>query len=219
MTKTSLSTTTLTVIAAFPRDTALAISSPPTCLVAPPATFDHSPPTLIAPSTPTTPSLRTTATTTTTAAAISMPPASSTPTPSTPTPPPTAAAAAFTAIPSAPTLTPSTAAVPTSRHLLLSAPPHVTTSTSTPACPLSKSNRPQSSRRTQSPPPSTRKSCKLFAHQSKGGMTPLHRVSLQGHVHVAQLLIEHGADATTQSKDGTTPLHGVSESGHVDVAR
>ena len=55
--------------------------------------------------------------------------------------------------------------------------------------------------------------------QSKDGMTPLHWVSLQGHVHVAQLLIEHSADATTQSKDGTTPLHGVSEWGHVDVAR
>ena len=50
-------------------------------------------------------------------------------------------------------------------------------------------------------------------------MTPLHQVSLQGHVHVAQLLIEHGADVTTQSKDGMTPLHGVSEWGHVDVAR
>src|SRR5260221_10144760 len=148
-----------------------------------------------------------------------MPPASSPPTPPAPTPPPTAAAAAFTAIPSAPTLTPSTAAVPTSRHPLPSAPPPATTSTSMPACCLSKSNRPQSFRRTQRPPPSTRKSCKLFAHQSKDGMTLLHRVSLQGDVHVAQLLIEQGAGATTQSKDRTTPLHGVSEWGHADMAR
>ena len=40
-----------------------------------------------------------------------------------------------------------------------------------------------------------------------------------GHVDLARLLIEYGADAAAQSKDGTTPLHLASEGGHVDLDR
>ena len=52
-----------------------------------------------------------------------------------------------------------------------------------------------------------------------GGETPLHLTSQVGHVDVARLLIEHGADAAAQDNDGMTPLHWASEGGHVDVAR
>jgi len=49
--------------------------------------------------------------------------------------------------------------------------------------------------------------------------TPLHLASQEGHVEVAQSLVEHGADAAAQSEDGRTPLHFASEWGHLDVAR
>jgi len=55
----------------------------------------------------------------------------------------------------------------------------------------------------------------------EGEETPLDLVLREGHVDVARLLIEHGADAAAQSKSkyGTTPLHWASRDGHVDVAR
>jgi len=40
-----------------------------------------------------------------------------------------------------------------------------------------------------------------------------------GHVDVAQMLVERGADVSAQAEDGTTPLHLASSKGHVDVAR
>ena len=49
--------------------------------------------------------------------------------------------------------------------------------------------------------------------------TPLHLTSRVGHIDVAQLLIEHGADVAAQNKDGWTPLHQSSEGDHVDMAR
>ena len=49
--------------------------------------------------------------------------------------------------------------------------------------------------------------------------TPLHLTSRQGHVDVARMLVERGADASVQDEDGRTPLHHASSRGHVDVAR
>jgi len=49
--------------------------------------------------------------------------------------------------------------------------------------------------------------------------TPLHLISQVGHIDVARLLIDHGADVAAQSKDGTTPLHRASKGGHVDLAQ
>src|SRR5579863_6000328 len=51
-----------------------------------------------------------------------------------------------------------------------------------------------------------------------GEETPLHLTSPVGHINLARLLIEHGADGAAQSKDGTTPLHRASFGGHVDLA-
>ena len=51
------------------------------------------------------------------------------------------------------------------------------------------------------------------------GETPLHLNSQVGHVDIAWLLIEHGADAAAQDKRRSTPLHQASKRGHVDLAR
>ena len=58
--------------------------------------------------------------------------------------------------------------------------------------------------------------------QSRGvhdGSTPLHLASSVGHVEVARVLVEHGADVTDRDEHGWTPLHEASEAGMVEVAR
>ena len=52
-----------------------------------------------------------------------------------------------------------------------------------------------------------------------GEETPLHLTSRAGHIDVARLLIEHGADVASQSEHGTTPLHLASYGGHVGLSR
>ena len=49
--------------------------------------------------------------------------------------------------------------------------------------------------------------------------TPLHLASGKGHVDVARLLVEHGAEVTVQDNDGSTPLHFAVWAGNLDVAR
>jgi len=46
-----------------------------------------------------------------------------------------------------------------------------------------------------------------------------HLASRSGHVEVAQVLVQHGADPTAQDKDGQTPLHWASQSGHVEIVQ
>jgi len=46
-----------------------------------------------------------------------------------------------------------------------------------------------------------------------------HLAPRSGHVEVAQLLLEHGADPTAQDKNGKTPLHSASLNGHVEIVR
>ena len=48
---------------------------------------------------------------------------------------------------------------------------------------------------------------------------PLHLASRKGHVDVARMLVEHGADVSAQDKYGWTPLHWASTKGQGDVAR
>src|SRR6266850_376569 len=50
-------------------------------------------------------------------------------------------------------------------------------------------------------------------------LTPLHLALQQGHLEVAQILVEHDADAAAQTKDGRSPVHLVSHEGHVELAR
>jgi ankyrin repeat protein len=50
-------------------------------------------------------------------------------------------------------------------------------------------------------------------------MGPIRRGVIRGHVELARILLEYGADATAQAKDGSTPLHLASTEGHGEVAR
>jgi ankyrin repeat protein len=59
----------------------------------------------------------------------------------------------------------------------------------------------------------------MNSRRFNNGSTPLHLVSREGHVEVAQFLVEHGADATAQDEDGWTPLHWASERGHIKLAQ
>src|SRR6267142_601009 len=59
----------------------------------------------------------------------------------------------------------------------------------------------------------------LNSRRFNDGSTPLHLVLREGHVEVAQFLVEHGADATAQDKDGWTPLHRASSEGHIELAK
>ena len=49
--------------------------------------------------------------------------------------------------------------------------------------------------------------------------TPLDLTSMQGHVEIARVLLEAGADVGTQDMYGRSPLHRASSFGHVKVAR
>jgi len=51
------------------------------------------------------------------------------------------------------------------------------------------------------------------------GSSPLYLAARGGHVDLARMLIEHGADVSAQTKDEWTALHEASENGHVNVAR
>jgi ankyrin repeat protein len=50
-------------------------------------------------------------------------------------------------------------------------------------------------------------------------MTPLHWASRYGHMNLARILVEHGADSTIQNRHGSTPLYQASQHGHGDLAR
>jgi len=52
-----------------------------------------------------------------------------------------------------------------------------------------------------------------------GASTPLHLTSSRGHVDVARMLVERGADVSVQAEYGRTALHLALFGGHVDVAR
>ena len=49
--------------------------------------------------------------------------------------------------------------------------------------------------------------------------TPLHLASRMGHLEVARLLVEHGADVTVENQYGRTPLHWAVQDGGSDVVR
>jgi hypothetical protein len=47
----------------------------------------------------------------------------------------------------------------------------------------------------------------------------LHLASQNGHVEVAQFLVEHGADPSVQDKDGCPPLRSESPGGHIETVQ
>jgi len=53
----------------------------------------------------------------------------------------------------------------------------------------------------------------------QSGRTPLHLAASRGHLDVARLLVESGADVDARSEFGYTPLHVAAMEGYLDVAR
>jgi ankyrin repeat protein len=49
------------------------------------------------------------------------------------------------------------------------------------------------------------------------GMSPLHDAAVDGHVEIARLLLQNGAEVNARSKYGFTPLHWAAIFGHVDI--
>ena len=49
--------------------------------------------------------------------------------------------------------------------------------------------------------------------------SPLHLASREGHIDLAWMLVERGADVSAQTIDGSTALHLASENGHADLAQ
>ncbi len=52
-----------------------------------------------------------------------------------------------------------------------------------------------------------------------GGVTPLHRAALHGHLEIAKALIEAGADVNAADRRGHTQLHTAVKAGHKDIAQ
>src|SRR6267142_3631226 len=50
-------------------------------------------------------------------------------------------------------------------------------------------------------------------------LMPLHLALQEGHLEVAQILVEHDADMAAQTEDGRSPVHMVSRQGHVELVR
>lgn len=58
----------------------------------------------------------------------------------------------------------------------------------------------------------------LESRADVNGRTPLHWAALFGHLDVALLLLEKGADVNAQNQGGNTPLHSAVRGGHRDMA-
>ena len=49
------------------------------------------------------------------------------------------------------------------------------------------------------------------------GWTPLHAASYNGHIEIARLLLQNGAEVNVRNNYGWTPLHFAAFQGHVDI--
>eukprot|EP00290_Baffinella_frigidus_P044670 CAMPEP_0180278086 /NCGR_PEP_ID=MMETSP0988-20121125/7289_1 /TAXON_ID=697907 /ORGANISM="non described non described, Strain CCMP2293" /LENGTH=123 /DNA_ID=CAMNT_0022249597 /DNA_START=271 /DNA_END=638 /DNA_ORIENTATION=- len=55
--------------------------------------------------------------------------------------------------------------------------------------------------------------------ETSTGDTPLYKASYNGHLPVAQFLVEKGADKNFKNMNGLTPLYVASDNGHLPVAQ
>ena len=58
-----------------------------------------------------------------------------------------------------------------------------------------------------------------YSHKSDYGITPLWLACVHGHLEVARLLIEKGADKDKAEMDGMTPLFAACDEGHLEIVR
>lgn len=49
------------------------------------------------------------------------------------------------------------------------------------------------------------------------GQTPLHIAAFEGHLELAEMLVEHGASLSLQDKNGWTPLHSAASNRHLTI--
>jgi len=56
-------------------------------------------------------------------------------------------------------------------------------------------------------------------NSGRGAQTPLHKAAIGGHVDVARVLLDAGADIRATDFSGYTPLHRACDNGHLDVVR
>jgi hypothetical protein len=49
------------------------------------------------------------------------------------------------------------------------------------------------------------------------GYSPLHHAAIRGHIEIARLLLQNGAEVNVRSNHGYTPLHSAARNGHVDI--
>uniref|UniRef100_A0A1I8N104 Uncharacterized protein n=1 Tax=Musca domestica TaxID=7370 RepID=A0A1I8N104_MUSDO len=69
--------------------------------------------------------------------------------------------------------------------------------------------------------------CKLLINEgkadvnavTKGGVTPLHRAAMMGHLHIVKLLVNAHANVDKQDDDGQTALHRSAIGGHLEVSK
>ncbi|XP_039749421.1 uncharacterized protein LOC120626156 [Pararge aegeria] len=55
--------------------------------------------------------------------------------------------------------------------------------------------------------------------KDNAGFTPLHVASAKGHVRIARLLLQYGANVSAAAQGGIRPLHEASENSHVEIIR
>ena len=59
----------------------------------------------------------------------------------------------------------------------------------------------------------------VYVKDDKDRSTPLHDAAYNGHVEIANLLLQNGAELNARRDNGDTPLHDAADKGHVEITR